>query len=68
MANQPHAETVTVSFTLPKSLDNALETESRLMMTNKSDIIRKACMAWLAPSVRADVLKEITTKYKTMPH
>ena len=64
MANKPHAKTVTVSFTLPRSLDEAVEREARISLGNKSDIIRKALLEWLSPEDRQAVLKEIAVDYK----
>jgi hypothetical protein len=59
MPNSPAQNTVTVSFTLPRKLLDAVETEARLNMSNKSDVIRRALMNYLTPAERDLVLKEI---------
>lgn len=45
MANSPHKDTVTVSFTLPKWLNDKIELKAKAELTNKSDIIRLALVA-----------------------
>ena len=49
MPNQPKASTVTVSFTLPRVLAEAVDRAAAAKMTNKSDIIRRALMNYLPP-------------------
>ena len=56
MPNQPGQDTVTISFTLPRALNAALEARAAREMTNKSDIIRRALMNHLTPEERANVL------------
>jgi len=65
MPNQPAQDTVTISFTLPRALNEAIESESRNTLSNKSDIIRRALMAHLTPAERAAVLKETSMSYKS---
>ena len=45
MANSPHKNTITVSFTLPKWLNDKVEDKASAELTNKSDIIRRALVA-----------------------
>lgn len=59
MANSPHPETVTVSFTLPQSLAAAVELRAKASLTNKSDIIRRALLDFLTPSERAVVMGSV---------
>jgi len=59
MANSPHPETVTVSFTLPRSLQEAVEQRAKASLTNKSDIIRRALLDYLSPSERAAVMGSV---------
>ena len=47
MPNQPGSETVTVSFTLPRKLAAAVQDHAKKKLTNKSDIIRRALLAYL---------------------
>jgi hypothetical protein len=49
VANSPHADTVTVSFTMPKEMSEAVNRRAKAELTNKSDIIRRALMAYLSP-------------------
>lgn len=79
MANQPSPETVTVSFTLPRGLAEAVAHQAKKKLTNKSDIIRRALLAYIPPdeaeAIMASVLNdgpsemanqtESTTTYKT---
>ena len=55
MANSPHADTVTVSFTMPRSLSDAVERHAKQNLTNKSDIIRRALLAYLPPNEAAEI-------------
>ena len=59
MANSPHPETITVSFTLPRSLSDAVERKARAALTNKSDIIRRALLAYLPASEAEEILRGI---------
>jgi Arc/MetJ-type ribon-helix-helix transcriptional regulator len=59
MANSPHPETVTVSFTLPQSLATAVEQRAKASLTNKSDIIRRALLEFLSASERAVVMSAV---------
>ena len=45
MANIPHKDTITVSFTLPSWLNEKVEIKAKSELTNKSDIIRRALLA-----------------------
>lgn len=65
MPNQPSADTVTVSFTLPKALSDAVNARARRDLTNKSDIIRRALMDYLDPATRAAIVQEMTAEYRT---
>jgi metal-responsive CopG/Arc/MetJ family transcriptional regulator len=69
MANSPHPETVTVSFTLPRELAAAVEQRARRNLTNKSDIIRRALLNYLSPEeaqqIMSSVLREDPVKYTT---
>ena len=62
VANSPHPDTVTVSFTMPREMAAALNRRAKMDLTNKSDVIRRALLAFLPPSeaaaIRASVLKE----------
>ena len=55
MANSPHPDTVTVSFTLPRDLAAAVDRRARQNLTNKSDIIRRALLAFI-PKEEADAI------------
>ena len=59
MANSPHPETVTVSFTLPRALSDAVDRKARTALTNKSDIIRRALLAYLPASEAEEILRGI---------
>jgi Arc/MetJ-type ribon-helix-helix transcriptional regulator len=69
MANSPHPQTVTVSFTLPKQLSAAVDKRARQSLTNRSDIIRRALLAYLprdeADSIMTSYLAETKAEYKT---
>lgn len=67
MPNQPAPNTVTASFTLPRELFDAVETESKRKMTNKSDIIRRALMNYLSPAERAKVEAEMHRVAESLP-
>jgi predicted transcriptional regulator len=60
MANVPHPETVTVSFTLPKALAEAVDRLARQNLTNKSDIIRRALLAFLPAEEAAEIVGKVT--------
>lgn len=64
MPNQPSAETVTVSFTLPRQLAEAVNQQARLQMTNKSDIIRRALLDYLSPEERAAIVRDVSRNYE----
>jgi len=65
VANSPHPDTVTVSFTMPREMVAALDRRAKMELTNKSDIIRRALLAYLpsseAAAIRASVYKENQT-------
>jgi hypothetical protein len=63
MPNQPSPDTVTVSFTLPRPLAEAVNRHAKTEMTNKSDIIRRALLAYLSPSERAVIVQEVSAPY-----
>lgn len=63
MPNSPSPDTVTVSFTLPRPLAEAVEAMARRELTNKSDIIRRAIMAYVSESERAVILREVGASY-----
>jgi metal-responsive CopG/Arc/MetJ family transcriptional regulator len=63
MANSPHPDTVTVSFTLPRPLAEAVNDVAKKEMTNKSDIIRRALIAYLPPAVSASIVQEVVGVY-----
>lgn len=63
MPNSPSADTVTVSFTLPRALSNAVNARAKRDLTNKSDIIRRALMAYLDPDTRAAVQRQVGADY-----
>jgi hypothetical protein len=65
MPNRPAPSTITVSFTLPKRLLEAVETEARLNMTSKSDVIRRALMNYLSAPERNQVLRDVISPAKT---
>jgi metal-responsive CopG/Arc/MetJ family transcriptional regulator len=71
MANRPHPETVTVSFTLPRQLAAAVEQRARQALTNKSDIIRRALLDYLPPeeseAIMRQVLQDDVAEYKVKP-
>jgi metal-responsive CopG/Arc/MetJ family transcriptional regulator len=59
MPNRPAASTITISFTLPKRLLEAVESEARINMTSKSDVIRRALINYLSPPERHQVLRDV---------
>ena len=69
MANVPHPETVTVSFTLPKALADAVDRLARQNLTNKSDIIRRALLAFLPEDEAAEIVGKVTelAERRTVP-
>jgi hypothetical protein len=70
MPNTPHPETVTASFTMPRRLLREVEDRARAELTNKSDIIRRALLAYLPPDARAAVVKSVAedvAEYKAKP-
>lgn len=64
MPNQPGADTVTVSFTLPRALSDAVNARAKREMTNKSDIIRRALLAYVDPAERAQILRDAGVEYE----
>lgn len=64
MPNQPGADTVTVSFTLPRALSDAVNARAKREMTNKSDIIRRALLAYVDPVERAQILRDAGVEYE----
>jgi metal-responsive CopG/Arc/MetJ family transcriptional regulator len=70
MPNQPGADTVTVSFTLPRALSDAVNARAKREMTNKSDIIRRALLAYVDPAEKAQILREAGVEYEVnkTPH
>jgi hypothetical protein len=57
VANQRAAGIINVSFTMPAKMAAALERRARQDMTNKSEIVRRAIMAYL-PENEAKALLE----------
>jgi hypothetical protein len=58
MPNQPHAETVTVSFTLPRALADAVAQHALENLTNKSDIIRRALLRYIPAEEAEKIMRE----------
>jgi hypothetical protein len=67
VANSPHPNTVTVSFTLPKAMADAVTRRAKLELTNKSDIIRRALMAYLPPQEVAAIKHSIAQEASAPP-
>lgn len=59
MASQPHPNTVTASFTLPRQLAAALDAHAAANLTNKSDIIRRALLDYLGPDEAARIMESV---------
>lgn len=59
MPNQRGAGIVNVSFTMPGEMAKALERRAKLEMTNKSEIVRRAVMAFLSPQEVAAIKQSI---------
>ena len=59
MANQPHPDTVTVSFTLPRELAASVTKHARSNMTTKSDIIRRALLRYIPADEAADIIRSV---------
>jgi hypothetical protein len=59
MPNQPDEDTVTVSFTLPRSLLQIVQQRATLEMTTQSDIIRRAMLNYLTPEEKKIVLSSL---------
>ena len=57
MANQPHPETVTVSFTLPRELAASVSKHARSNLTTKSDIIRRALLKYIPAEEAAEIMR-----------
>lgn len=64
MANSPHPDTVTVSFTLPRPLAEAVSEIAKKEMTNKSDIIRRALLDYISPAQKAAIVQEVVGIYE----
>lgn len=67
MPNQPSPETVTVSFTLPRALADAVNQHARQKMTNKSDIIRRALLEYIGPDEASAIVQEVVEEYRVDP-
>jgi metal-responsive CopG/Arc/MetJ family transcriptional regulator len=69
MPNAPAENTVSTSFTLPRGLMEAIEQRSKIEMTNKSELIRRALMNYLTTDERAQVLREMAApnSFRTAP-
>jgi Arc/MetJ-type ribon-helix-helix transcriptional regulator len=59
MASQPHPNTMTVSFTLPRQLAAAVDAHAAAKLTNKSDIIRRALLDYLGPQEAARIMDSV---------
>ena len=59
MANQPHPETVTVSFTLPRELAASVAMHARTNMTTKSDIIRRALLKYIPADEAEEIMRSV---------
>jgi hypothetical protein len=59
MAGKPYQNTVTISFTLPRVLNDAIKTRARLEMTNASDLIRRALMNYISPQEKSAVIASV---------
>jgi Arc/MetJ-type ribon-helix-helix transcriptional regulator len=64
MANSPSENTVTVSFTMPRSLLAAIQEQARRDLSNQSEVMRRALMNSLTSSERAAVLREVGAQEK----
>ena len=67
MANSPHPETVTVCFTLPRQLAEAVNALAKRKMTNKSDIIRRAILDYLPSEQSAQIVEDVALARSTLP-
>lgn len=69
MPSQRAAGIVNVSFTMPAGMKRALEARARRDMTNKSEIVRRAIMAYLPPAeasaIMSGVMNETAGEYRT---
>jgi Arc/MetJ-type ribon-helix-helix transcriptional regulator len=59
VANSPHPNTVTVSFTMPREMTEAVNRRAKAELTNKSDIIRRALLAYLPPEEAQEILRSV---------
>lgn len=59
MANSPHQDTVTVSFTMPREMAAAIDRRAKMDLTNKSDVIRRALLAYLPASEAAAIRQSV---------
>jgi metal-responsive CopG/Arc/MetJ family transcriptional regulator len=68
MPNQRASGIVNVSFSMPGEMANALERRAKMEMTNKSEIVRRAIMAFLTPqevaSIKQSIVRESSPKKK----
>jgi metal-responsive CopG/Arc/MetJ family transcriptional regulator len=62
MSNQRGAGIRNVSFTMPVEMADALERRAKMEMTNKSEIVRRAVMAFLPPQEVAAIKQSISTE------
>jgi metal-responsive CopG/Arc/MetJ family transcriptional regulator len=65
MPNAPAENTVSTSFTLPRELMKAIEAKAKAEMTNKSHLIRRALLNYLA--TEENTLRETSTATTTLP-
>ena len=71
MPNQRAAGIVNVSFTMPAEMARVLEQRAKRDLTNKSEIVRRAIMAYLPASERAEVMGAVMNDAPNpdaMPH
>lgn len=59
MPNQRAAGIVNVSFTMPLRMARALESRARAELTNKSEIVRRAIMAYLPADEVAAIMSSV---------
>lgn len=48
-----------VSFTMPEKMAEALDQRARAEMTNKSELVRRAVLAFLSPSEAAEIRRSV---------
>jgi metal-responsive CopG/Arc/MetJ family transcriptional regulator len=59
MPNKRADGIVNVSFTMPSEMAKALDRRAKMEMTNKSEIVRRAVMAFLSPQEVAQIKQSI---------